>query len=347
METIWFTLVALMLTAYVVLDGFDLGAGALHLIAARTEEDRRVLLRSIGPVWDGNEVWLLAAGGTLFYAFPLLYASSFSGFYLPLCIVLWLLVLRAIGIEFRMHVDNHLWREFFDGMFSLASLLLLVLFGAALGNVIRGVPLQDNHYFFVPLWTDFRPGPDPGALDWYTVLCAIVTVAAVSLHGALYVILKSSGALNARMRTAAQWLWPAVALGTLVSLMATVAVRPQLLDNYRTKPIGWMVPIVVAAALAGMLYFTRTGRELNAFIASCVYLVAMLSGAAFALYPVLLPSSGNPDLNLTVWNAAAGARSLSLGLIWWSIGMAIAVGYFVLVYTMFRGKVEAGGDDHY
>src|SRR6476646_7307316 len=201
MEAIWFALVAFMLTAYVVLDGFDLGAGALHLIAARTDEERRMLLRSIGPVWDGNEVWLLAAGGTLFYAFPLLYASSFSGFYLPLSMVLWLLVFRAIGIEFRMHLENEVWREFFDTVFSLASLLLIVLFGAALGNVIRGVPLRADHYFFVPLWTDFLPGPQPGALDWYTVLCAVVTVVAVCLHGALYVILKTAGALNARMRT--------------------------------------------------------------------------------------------------------------------------------------------------
>ena len=176
MQTLWYILVALMLTAYVVLDGFDLGAGALHLFAARNDDERRMLLGSIGPVWDGNEVWLLAAGGTLFYAFPLLYASSFSGFYLPLNIVLWLLVFRAIGIEFRKHLDHRVWRDFFDAVFSLASILLIVLFGAAFGNVLRGVPLGPDHYFFVPLWTDFRPGPQPGALDWYTVLSAVVCV---------------------------------------------------------------------------------------------------------------------------------------------------------------------------
>ncbi len=346
METIWFALVALMLTAYVVLDGFDLGAGALHLIAARTEEERRMLLRSIGPVWDGNEVWLLAAGGTLFYAFPLLYASSFSGFYLPLSIVLWLLVCRAIGIEFRMHLDNPVWRDFFDGVFSLASLLLLVLFGAALGNVIRGVPLAADHYFFVPLWTDFLPGPEPGALDWYTVLCAVMTVAVVSLHGALYVVLKTTGTLNARMRRVVKWLWPAVAVGTLAALAATILVRPQVLDNYRATPLGWIIPLLVASGLAGMFHFTRTNQEARAFLSSCLYLVAMLCGAAFALYPVLLPSSGDPARSLTIWNAAAGAHSLSIGLIWWSVGMLIAVGYFVLVYTMFRGKVESQTGGH-
>jgi len=346
MEPVWFILVALMLTAYAVLDGFDLGAGALHLIGARTEDERRMLLRSIGPVWDGNEVWLLAAGGTLFYAFPLLYASSFSGFYLPLCIVLWLLIFRAIGIEFRMHVDNDVWRDFFDGVFSIASLLLLVLFGAALGNVIRGVPLGDDHYFFVPLWTNFLPGPQPGALDWYTILCALMTVAAVTLHGALYVALKATGSLNSRTRVIIRWLWPAVAVGTPASFVATMAVRPQVLDHYYTNPAGWLIPAAVAVALGGMFHYTRKGQELNAFLSSCLYLVAMLSGAAFALYPVLLPSSGDPARSLTIWNSAAGPSSLSIGLIWWSIGMAIAVGYFVLVYTMFRGKVDMGAGDH-
>lgn len=345
MQTVWFMLVAFMLAAYVMLDGFDLGVGTLHLIAARNDEERRILLRSIGPVWDGNEVWLLAAGGTLFYAFPLLYASSFSGFYLPLCIVLWLLIFRAIGIEFRMHLDNSVWRDFFDGVFSIASLLLIILFGAALGNVIRGVPLGPDHYFFVPLWTDFMPGAKPGALDWYTVLCAVVSVAVLALHGALYIVLKTTGTLNTRMRTIVRWLWPLVLLGTIGALIATVAVRPRLLDNYRAGPSGWIIPAAVIASLAAIFLYTRAGDALKAFLASCIYIIAMLAGAAFALYPVLLPSSGDPALSVTIWNASAGASSLSIGLIWWSIGMAVAIGYFVLVYTMFRGKVTAAAGD--
>jgi cytochrome d ubiquinol oxidase subunit II len=341
METVWFVLTSVMLIGYVVLDGFDLGAGALHLVAARTEDERRLVLQSIGPVWDGNEVWLLAAGGTLFYAFPLLYASSFSGFYLPLMMVLWLLVFRALGIEFRLHVENAIWRDFFDGMFSLASLLLVVLFGAALGNVMRGVPLGADHYFFLPLWTNFLPGPNPGALDWYTILCAVVTVAAVSVHGALYVILKTEGALNSRMRRIASTGIPVLALLTFVSLAASIAVRPQLLDNYRADAVGWIIPALVAAGLIGMWRFTRTGKERNAFLSSCLYIVSMLAGAAFALYPVLLPSSSDPANNLNIHNAASGPLSLSIGLWWWGAGMLIALGYFVLVYTMFRGKVAA------
>src|SRR5271167_536529 len=148
MASLWFWIVAAMIATYVVLDGFDLGAGAIYLLAAKTSDERRRVLRAIGPVWDGNEVWLLAAGGTLYFAFPLLYASSFSGFYLPLMMVLWLLMLRAIGIEFRTHVQDELWKGFFDVIFGLASILLAIFFGAALGNVVRGVPLQPDGYFF-------------------------------------------------------------------------------------------------------------------------------------------------------------------------------------------------------
>src|ERR1700756_2417721 len=168
METIWFWLVAFMIAAYVVLDGFDLGAGILHLLIARTEPERQVVLRAIGPVWDGNEVWLIAGGGTLYFAFPLLYASSFSGFYLPLNIVLWLLILRGLGIEFRSHLDNEVWRSLFDGFFAISSALLAIFFGAALGNVVRGVRLGTDHFFFEPLWTNFGTGADTGILDWYT-----------------------------------------------------------------------------------------------------------------------------------------------------------------------------------
>jgi cytochrome bd ubiquinol oxidase subunit II len=349
MATVWFVLVALMLVGYVLLDGFDLGAGALHLFAARNDEERRLVLRSVGPVWDGNEVWLLAAGGTLFYAFPLLYASSFSGFYLPLMIVLWLLLLRGIGIEFRSHLETPVWRDFFDGVFCLSSGLLAVFFGAALGNVIRGVPLGEELYFFVPLWTDFRPaGSRPGVLDWYTVLSAVVALAALMLHGALYVAMKTEGPVNSRMRRAVSVLLPAVTLLTLMSLAASLRVRPAILRNFAVWPAGWVIPAVVAFSLAGIYYFDRFRQERNAFLCSCAYLAAMLAGAAFALYPTLLPATTGEANDLTIFNAAAGQRSLTIGLGWWSAGMVVAIGYFVFVYRMFRGKVSASpGASHY
>src|SRR6476646_4347112 len=198
METLWFMIVAVMVAAYVVLDGFDLGAGVIYLSAARTPAERQAMVRAIGPVWDGNEVWLVAAGGTLYFAFPLLYASAFSGFYLALMIVLWLLIMRGASVELRMHIDDAVWRSFFDGLFFLSSSLLAVFFGAALANVIRGVPLQADGYFFLPLWTNWRVGPQPGILDWYTVIGGVVALVALGVHGALYLAVKTEGELQQR-----------------------------------------------------------------------------------------------------------------------------------------------------
>ena len=344
----WFWLVAIMITAYVVLDGFDLGAGVLHLLVARTDEERRTVLATIGPVWDGNEVWLLAGGGTLYFAFPLLYASGFSGFYLPLMIVLWLLILRGIGVELRTHLSSPVWRDFFDGCFGIASLLLIIFFGAALGNVIRGVPLQKDGYFFLPLWTNWNVGPQPGVLDWYTIIAGLVALIALTIHGANYVALKTEGELNRRSRNLARMLWPALLLVTVVSLWATLSIRPELLENYRQYPFLFVVPVAVAASLAGMFAYERKASDKAAFLCSAAYLVFMLVGAAVAVYPNLLMSTTDPALNITVYNAASGPHSLAVGLIWWSFGMALAVGYFVFVYRMFRGKVSISNEErHY
>ena len=346
METIWFVLVALMLTAYVILDGFDIGAGIVHLLIARTEDERRLVLRSIGPVWDGNEVWLLSAGGTLYFAFPLLYASSFSGFYLPLTMVLWLLILRAIGIEFRMHLDNGVWKSFFDGSFALSSILLSIFFGAALGNVIRGVPLDAGHNFFLALWTNWNVGPDPGILDWYTVICGVVALVTLAIHGAHYVALKTEGPLHERAASLAGRLWPVLLLLTLVSLVATLFVRKSVLDNYTEHPLLFVVPLVVVGALGWMIAARRRADFKHAFLASSVYIAAMLVGAAAALYPTLLPATTSAENSIDIYNAASGDYSLRWGLLWWSLGMLIAIGYFVFVYRTFKGKVTLEGGEH-
>ena len=219
MGFIWFWLVAVMIVAYVVLDGFDLGVGVLHLFMVRTEAERRATLGSIGPVWDGNEVWLLAGGGTLYFAFPLLYASAFSGFYLPLMIVLWLLILRGVSLELRNHIEVGVWRALLDGLFGLASALLTIFFGAALGNVLRGVPLQPDGYFFLPLWTNWQPGAHPGILDWYTVIGGLLALVALTLHGALWLIIKTSGDVAGRARRIVSPLWIVLLVLTSVSLV--------------------------------------------------------------------------------------------------------------------------------
>jgi cytochrome d ubiquinol oxidase subunit II len=351
MAFLWFWLVAVMIVGYVVLDGFDLGVGVLHLFLARNEAERRATLASIGPVWDGNEVWLLAGGGTLYFAFPLLYASAFSGFYLPLMIVLWLLVLRGVSVELRNHIDVGVWRALLDGVFGLASALLAIFYGAALANVLRGVPLQADGYFFLPLWTNWRPGVHPGILDWYTVIGGLVALVALTLHGALWLAIKTSGELEQRARRIVTPLWIALTALTMISLAATIAVRPVSLNNYFNYPFTFVVPAGVIASLAGIWFFNRPAapnkqpQPVKAFLASCLYLFFMLAGACWGVYPTLLPATTGADRDITLANAISGPHTLIVGLAWWGVGMALAVGYVVFVYGKFRGKVdlEAGG----
>jgi cytochrome d ubiquinol oxidase subunit II len=297
-------------------------------------------------VWDGNEVWLLAAGGTLFFAFPLVYASSFSGFYLPLMIVLWLLILRGISVELRGHSSDPLWRTFFDGLFSFSSVLLAIFFGAALGNVVRGVPIGADNYFFLPLWTNWRTGPNPGILDWYTVLGGVIALVALALHGSLYLDLKTEGDLERRARSIASYLWPVLLVVTLIGLPATVIARPSSLHNYVNHPIAFLVPLAVLASLGTILVATRKRMGLLAFLGSCTYLAAMLGGAAAGLFPVLLPTVGNEGRDLTIALAAAGPHTLHVGLVWWTLGMILATMYFCTVYWLFRGKVPTQLDGY-
>ena len=346
MPTVWFCIVAVMIAAYVVLDGFDIGAGIVYLYVGRTAEDRQRVMRAIGPVWDGNEVWLLAAGGTLYFAFPQLYASAFSGFYLPLMMVLWLLMLRGMGIEFRTHMQNPVWQKFFDTIFFLSSALLAIFFGAALANVIRGVPLGEDGYFFEALWTDFRVGPYPGILDWYTVMAGVVALVTLTAHGALYLVLKTQGEVAVRSRRVATVVWPLQLLFTLVSLACTWFVRPGIKQNYVSAPIGFIIPAIVFASLFLVRQWTLKGEELKAFLASAVYITGLLVGAVFALYPVILPASTNPSYSLTIYNSAAGHHGLTVGLVWWVLGMILAVGYFFFIYSMFKGKVSLEGEGY-
>jgi cytochrome d ubiquinol oxidase subunit II len=343
---IWFWLVAVMIVGYVVLDGFDLGVGVLHLFLVRTEAERRATLRSIGPVWDGNEVWLLAGGGTLYFAFPLLYASAFSGFYLPLMIVLWLLVLRGVSLELRNHIDMGVWRSLLDGVFGLSSALLAIFYGAALANVLRGVPLQADGYFFLPLWTNWLPGANPGILDWYTVIGGLVALVALTLHGALWLTIKTSGELAERARRIVNPVWIVLALLTAVSLAATIVVRPSTLNNYFHYPATFIVPVGVVASMAGIWFWNRSKRELKAFLASCVYLFFMLAGACWGVYPTLLPATTGADRDITLSRALSGQHTLYVGLIWWIFGMILAVGYVVFVYSRFRGKVDETVESH-
>ena len=252
MGFVWFWLVAAMLVAYVVLDGFDLGVGILHLLLARSEQERQLMLRTIGPVWDGNEVWLMASGGTLYFAFPLLYASAFSGFYLSTDDRALAPDYERLRIELRMQVPMGVWKSFFDGLFFFSSALLAIFFGAALANVIRGVPIQADGYFFLPLWTNWRIGVEPGILDWYTVMGGVMALVALAVHGALYLAVKTEGDLQQRARDVGRKLWVVLLLLTIMSLPASVIARADMLNNYRNYPLLFIVPLIVLLSLLGI-----------------------------------------------------------------------------------------------
>jgi cytochrome d ubiquinol oxidase subunit II len=341
---LWFCLLAFMGIMYVILDGFDLGAGAVHLLVARSDAERRLVLRSIGPVWDGNEVWLIAAGGTLFFAFPALYAASFSGFYLPLMIVLWLLMLRGIAIEFRNHLDSPAWTPAWDVVFSASSLLLALFYGVALGNVVRGVPLTGEGWFFEPLWTDLRVAPEPGIFDWYTVSVGLTALAALVLHGALWLHCKTEGALQARARHIADRAWWSTFGLTVLITIFTWIVQPQLSVNAAAHPWGFVFPLAAATGLFGVRRQLARGAETSSFLASCAYLAGMLASAAFSVHPFVLPTIGDASNALTVDSAAAPRAGLEIALVWWLPGIVLAVVYALYVYRRFRGKVrlEAG-----
>lgn len=340
METFWYIALAFMIIMYVILDGFDLGTGIFFLRTAKTDNERRTLLNAIGPVWDGNEVWLIAAGGTLFFAFPRLYASSFSGFYLPLIIVLWLLIGRALGMELRKHVDNKLWKSFWDVVFCVSSLSIAIMFGAAFGNIIRGVPVYENGYFFEALWSTFDVGKDTGILDWYTVMMAMVSVITLMAHGANYIAMKTDGELQERIRIISKRSNYFVIVNSLLLFSATSYIRPEMWDNYTNHYWGFIFPLIGIAAIAGMIYFRRINHDTKAFISSAIFIFGMMSGTAFGLYPNMLPSTIDPKYSLTVQNTKAGEYGLNIGAIWWIIGMVLVIAYFVYLFYTFRGKVK-------
>ncbi len=345
METFWFGAIALMLAVYVVLDGFDLGAGVAHLVVARDEDDRQAILKAIGPFWDGNEVWLLAAGGVLVFAFPRLYAASFSGFFLPLTIVLWLLMGRGIALEFRNHLDDaSVWRPFWDVVFGISSALLAVFLGAALGNVVRGVPLSPAGTFFEPLFTDLGTTGETGIVDWFTLLVGLFALAALSLHGGLWLVLKTSRSLRERSRTFARRALAATAVLGVLVCAAAWSVQPQIRVQLEAHAGGHVLTLLAVVGLLGAWRFSRPGgpesHDLRAFLSSCVFLVGLLGVTAFGLYPFVLPSNTDPALGLTVTNAAAPALGLKVALWWWLPGMALATAYTTFIYRRFAGRVD-------
>jgi len=334
---LWYWLLAGMLIVYVVLDGFDLGAGAVMALVARDERERSLVLRSLGPVWDGNEVWLLAAGGVLVLAFPRVYAAAFSGFYLPLMLVLWLLTFRALAIELHHHLGSTVWLPLFELAFAAASSVLALVLGAALGNVVRGVDADGQGHFFLPLFTDFSARPPLGILDWYTLLAGLTALVALGRHGAFWLNWKTGGPVQARAQGLARGLEPVLIVLALLLTAATAFVQPMALQAMELHPGCMVFPALACAGLWLSHAALKRGAELRAWTGSAFFLAGLLGCAAAGLYPTLLPSVV-PGQSLTVANSASADYTLATGLIWWLPAMALAALYFTILYRSLPRK---------
>jgi len=335
MIVLWFCLLVFMLASYVVFGGTDLGVGMVSLLVVRNEEERSQLLSSIRPLWKPNEVWLIAAGGTMFLAFPTALAASFSGFYLALTIVVWLLAFRGLGLELRHHTTDSLWRQFWDVALALSSLLLALFLGTALGNVVRGVPLNEQGVFFEPLWTDLRVGEQTGIVDWYTLLAGITAVIALAHHGALWLQARTNGPVSVRATQLATPLGVLVILLLATLDLASFWARLDFREALRARPWGMGFPILTFAALVAALVLQRQKKPGLAYVASCVALFAAMATAAVGIFPNILPAR-NPNHSLSIYDATVSRQGLATALWWWLPGILLAVGYFGYIHLYIR-----------
>lgn len=338
MASLWYCIVTALIAAYVVLDAADLGAGVTYLIAAKTNNERQRVLRAIGPAWDGNEVWLLAAGGALYFAFPRLWAAIIGGFYFPLAVALSLLIVRGFAISLRAHIQN-LAARFIDVFFGASSVLITVLFGMALGNIVRGVSLDATGRFFEPLWAGLKLSSHTGFLDWYTLLTGIVALVTLTAHGAYSVALKTDADLSRRARGLALLLWPIQFFLTFSAFVATYFIRPEIMTNYDRHRVGLLITVTIVASLAVMVWANPKGKAKLAFVASSLYIASMLMGTAFALYPVVLPARDH-RYDLTIQNTFVASDRLRIGLSWGILAAVLALGCFVFLYRMSWGKFQ-------
>ncbi len=331
LNTIWFALVGVLFTGYVILDGFDLGVGVIHLFAARTDEERRIFLNAIGPVWDGNEVWLVTGGGALFAAFPAVYATVFSGFYLAFMALLCALIFRAVAIEFRSKHPSRRWRRFWDLSFAGGSLFSSLLIGVAMGNIAWGVPVDARGEF---------AGSFLGLLHPYALLMGITTVALFAMHGAIYLVLKTDGELQARLR---RWVNPSIIgfiLCYAILTPATLLYVPHVTEAFRREPWFFLLVIPVVLAVANIPREMNHGKPSFAFLSSCGAMAGLMAIFGLGMYPNLVFSNPSPENSLTILNAASSQKTLGVMLTIALIGVPVVLAYSASIYYIFRGKVR-------
>ena len=330
LNTIWFLLIGALLSGYAILDGFDLGVGMLHLFV-KEDKERRIMINSIGPVWDGNEVWLVTGGGALFAAFPHVYATVFSGFYDAFILLLFMLIFRAVAIEFRSKQSVKWWRKMWDVAFSVASFLIALLMGVALANIITGIPIGPDKEFTGTFLSLINP---------YTVLVGITTVALFMMHGAIYSVMKTDGELQKKLRG---WVNNTIIFFVIcyaTVTMATLIYFPHMVENFRTLPVLFIVALLNMLAIANIPREISKGREFRAFISSAASIAALLLIFAIGIFPNIVYSNPNPEFSLNIYNAASSEKTLTIMLIIALIGIPFVFAYTITIYWIFRGKVK-------
>jgi cytochrome d ubiquinol oxidase subunit II len=330
LNTIWFLLIGALLSGYAILDGFDLGVGMMHLFV-KEDKERRIMINSIGPVWDGNEVWLVTGGGALFAAFPHVYATVFSGFYDAFILLLFMLIFRAVAIEFRSKQPMLWWRKMWDIAFSIASFLIAFLMGVALANIITGVPIGPDKEFMGSFLSLINP---------YTVLVGITTVALFMMHGAIYSVMKTDGELQKKLRG---WVNNTIIFFVIcyaTVTMATLIYFPHMVENFRALPVLFIVALLNMLAIANIPREISKGREFRAFISSAASIAALLLLFAIGIFPNIVYSNPIPENSLNIYNAASSDKTLTIMIIIALIGIPFVFAYTISIYWIFRGKVK-------
>lgn len=330
LNTLWFVLLGILLAGYAILDGFDLGVGILHPLA-RDDRERRILLNAIGPIWDGNEVWLVTFGGAMFAAFPEAYATSFSGFYNAFMLVLFALIFRAVSIEFRSKRSSAAWRTTFDYAFCASSLLASLLFGVAVGAAMSGVPLNGRGIFIGRFLDQITP---------YSLVVGLLTVAMFTMHGAIFLYLKTEGELQERL---AGWIWRGFGFFLVMYMLTTImtlTMIPRATENFQRYPWAWLVVLLNILAIANIPRAVFRQRPQFAFLSSGATIAALVFLFGIALFPNLVTSNPNPENSLTIYNAASSQKTLGIMALVALIGMPFVLAYTGIVYWTFRGKVQ-------
>ncbi len=329
-QTLWFILVGVLFSGYAILDGFDLGVGALHLMV-REDRERRIFLNAIGPIWDGNEVWLVTGGGALFAAFPEAYATVFSGFYLAFVLLLLCLIFRAVAIEFRGKRPMRWWRQAWDLSFSLSSVVSSLLLGVALGSIAWGIPLGADHEFAGGFFDLLKP---------YPLLLGLTTLALFTMHGSIYLALKTEGPLQDKLKRWARDAVVAFVLLYAVTTLATLLFVPHMLATIQAHPALFLVPLASLLAIANIPRSLSRGREAQAFVSSCAALLSLMALFGIGMYPDIVFSSPLPANSLDIANASSSTTTLKIMALMAAIGMPLVLSYTAGIYWVFRGKVK-------